>query len=1029
MRRTRFLQLFACCNNNKPMRNMNSPSLRPTLRGLVLALAVTALSSQVARAVPYASGVTKSGSTVSFILNQNAQGLVVLRDGANPVYPGTAAGPLSFDMTGYTSYQIIVTGNTAKAWSQYIPDGTDRNFEYAFGVSINKNPASTNFGKVYVSQSRDGTTGAGRFTKSGVFVVRADGVAEGGVMTGGVDWTAAGSSSPFKSTIGPDNHLYVSDFSNDRAYEFNDDLSVATRVIDDSNKTDVGLTTSQYVESLWVEGTQAGGDRVIYTLDSNYYDNARKGLIRYDLGANAAATAGDTGTEIIGPTYYTFYPRDVARDSNGNWYLNQYRATAGQAPAISKFDGSLSPPINTAVWETGNTYTYTYGLGLNEAGGTVAVGSSYDGTVWFFDMATGAFVESFGAGSAVRDEAFDVAGNMVTVDNFTEYARFWSPGGYTVATTRSDGTFALTKPSVNVSVTATTGTTSMDFSQPPGVFTFTRTGDTGVALPVGYTLTGTATNGAQYQLLSGTATFQAGSSSTDVLVTAKPYSPAGPTRSVTLTINNSNTYSPTAPASATVWIVDTNKPSIHIAVRDTQFYERTNDLARFTLTRWGDTNTYLSQVNVTYAGTAIEGTHYYGDTYATMSYGDETKDVFVHPICDGVLTGPMTVTATVAAAGDDSYTVGTPATSGAVTRVDADDLPETVLFADNFDTDSSANWTVRFASRNGIEDYTTRWAFDYSTEAIPPAPHSKFTSSTGLKMTVNKNEPTAGGAAGLNLYPKGKSFSGNYALRFDMYLKVGSAASTTEYALCGINHSGNQTIWLRGPSTANTPNDGVGGDWPYDGLWVSIEADASGADDYMFLSAPAVSPAGIWGPTTYASANASQFRGVFKSPPFFDGGVIGGSPANSDISGTPIWADVELSQIGNIVTLKINKTVILSYTNTVTANSGNIMIGYDYAYDSIMGADSSVYIDNLRVISLAAPTLTKIVNNAGNLEITFAANPADLPAQFTLQQSSPLPTGAYADTASTITALGGGNFKAVKAAGISPTFYRIRRLY
>ena len=41
-------------------------------------------------------------------------------------------------------------------------------------------------------------------------------------------------------------------------------------------------------------------------MDSNYSDNARKGLIRYDLGANATATSGDTGTQIIGPTYYTF---------------------------------------------------------------------------------------------------------------------------------------------------------------------------------------------------------------------------------------------------------------------------------------------------------------------------------------------------------------------------------------------------------------------------------------------------------------------------------------------------------------------------------------------------------------------------------------------------------------------------------------------------------------------------------------------------------------------------------------------------
>ena len=52
-----------------------------------------------------------------------------------------------------------------------------------------------------------------------------------------------------------------------------------------------------------MEGTQAAGNRKIYLVNGNYYDTARKGLIRYDLGANATATPGDTGTQIIGPTY------------------------------------------------------------------------------------------------------------------------------------------------------------------------------------------------------------------------------------------------------------------------------------------------------------------------------------------------------------------------------------------------------------------------------------------------------------------------------------------------------------------------------------------------------------------------------------------------------------------------------------------------------------------------------------------------------------------------------------------------------
>jgi len=272
---------------------------------------------------------------------------------------------------------------------------------------------------------------------SGIYMLRADGV-DAGWANGGVDWAAAGNSSPFKSTIGPDGHLYVTDFSNDLAYEFNNDLSVATPLIDASNKT-----SGQYVEGIHVEGTQAGGDRKIYLVDSHYLD-ARRGLIEYNLGGNATATASDTGTQYIGPDYFGFYPRDVARDSNGDWYMIQYRYDPNQAPAVSKFNDA-TPPINTAAWETDmSLYTGAYGMDINEDAGLVAYGQYYTGEVFLFDMATGAYVDSFDAGSRIRELAFDAAGNLVTGDNSVEWVRFWSPGGSWETVLGSDGTFSVT---------------------------------------------------------------------------------------------------------------------------------------------------------------------------------------------------------------------------------------------------------------------------------------------------------------------------------------------------------------------------------------------------------------------------------------------------------------------------------------------------------------------------------------------------------------------------------------------------------
>jgi hypothetical protein len=415
--------------------------MRSKFMAVLSAVAVLGLVS-VATAVPYASGVSKVGDDVSFILNQDAASVQVILDGgAQTLDLGTTAGQLNFNMAGYSSYQIKVRGNPSTEWSQYVPDGFDRSYYIPVGVSVNKDPLSPYFGRVYVSNGGGGTTtDHGRNTPRAIYMLRADGVAAGS-GSGGITWPSTGTA-PFKSTIGPDGHLYVVNWSQDLAYELTGDLSVGTQLIDASNRT-----ANQYVEGIHVEGTQAGGDRKIYLVNDNYLDPARKGIIRYDLGGNATAATGDTGTQMIGPDYFGgYYPMDVARDSAGDWYVSQHRSDPTQAAAVSKFDGSLPEPINTALWATPKAAPYNggYCLDINEAAGYVAYGNYYDGWVHMFDMDDGSYIGGFDAGSRMRELAFDAAGNLVTVDNLAEYARFWSPGGEWETVFGSDGTFSVT---------------------------------------------------------------------------------------------------------------------------------------------------------------------------------------------------------------------------------------------------------------------------------------------------------------------------------------------------------------------------------------------------------------------------------------------------------------------------------------------------------------------------------------------------------------------------------------------------------
>ena len=407
----------------------------------------------------YASGLVQTGvSSLSYILNEDANtgvAMQVWQVGGGMVHSENLGGQTkgthnwAWNGTGYVpgnSYKIkiVASDDGYGGWTKISVDSTPTSFYSPLGVSVNKMQSSASFGKIYVSSATAGTTVFGRACQDGIYVLNAD-ATEVGFATGGKDWGAAGTSSPFKSTIGPDGHLYVADFSNDLIWEFNNDLSVATQIIDGSNKT-----ANQWVESIHVSGMQAGGDRSIYLVDSNYNDVARKGLIKYDLGGNATATPGDTGTQYIGPGYFTFYPRDVARDSAGDWYMCQYRSDPTQAPAISKFT-DVPPyelPINTAQWETAKVAPYNgaYGIDIYEPYGWVAYGNYYDGFVRIFNMADGSYVGGFDAGNRMREVAFDAAGNIVTVDNSTEWMRVWSPGSGTNSFT-TESWFAIPEPS------------------------------------------------------------------------------------------------------------------------------------------------------------------------------------------------------------------------------------------------------------------------------------------------------------------------------------------------------------------------------------------------------------------------------------------------------------------------------------------------------------------------------------------------------------------------------------------------------
>ncbi len=308
-----------------------------------------------------------------------------------------------------------------------------------------------------------------------------------------------------------------------------------------------------------------------------------------------------------------------------------------------------------------------------------------------------------------------------------------------------------------------------------------------------------------------------------------------------------------------------------------------------------------------------------------------------------------------------SYTVIVTNLSGSLTsrpailRVNTDVHP--VLFSDNFETNSSANWNLFWGAADNVPDYTVDWAYNYGVIPytfnginilIPPAPNSPDGSSSGVRFTVNNNDSDAATAA-VNIYPKGKSFSGNFALKFDLWINYpgnsGGINSTgsTEYAMCGIDHTGTEVNWAA-PSAASS-----------DGIWFANDGEGGSATtDYRgYVGNPSgvptdLTPGGTSG-LIASNHTATLFQNLFPASRFETPGAPGKN-----------WVQVELRQTNNTIVWIMDGTVIAQRVNTSSFTAGDIMIGYMDPFSSIANPTNAAFVlfDNVRVEDLSVPALT-----------------------------------------------------------------------
>ena len=510
-----------------------------SLRSLSLAFLLTIglYEPTASHAAPYASAVTNDNGTIRFVLNESADSVKVLFDAGSSTNDLGAlpAGLNSFALNTATNFEIVVKKASAAGFMMNsgtnavaLQISSDSNYNLHFygprGVTVNRNPRSPYFGRVYVANGVPGTTTSNNVSRpcgDGIYMLNADGSDATGqgdtARSGGLDFSQS-SNSPWRIKVGPDDNLYITDWSDatGNLYVMDPDATAGQYVLKQLNGTSpaakipVGTGNNHgSVTAVHVEGSLATSNLVVYTIDEDLQTNKTSTatnnintLWRYDVGAGPLPYNSDP-VKVWQPTSIdgistSSQVMDVERGTNGYFYVVTSRSSGqAQAGLVVRSANGATRLFNSYNVST-NITTNTFDI-LNNANAVavspdhkyVAVARS-DGRSWVVPMTNGIpdmsrrfWLSTYGAISTTRAIVFDAANNLYLVNNGTEVLRVFSPGGTTIATTANDAT-------------GTNGTFNI-VTFDPGISSQPKSVSTNAGVSVTFRVTATGTTNFTYQ--------------------------------------------------------------------------------------------------------------------------------------------------------------------------------------------------------------------------------------------------------------------------------------------------------------------------------------------------------------------------------------------------------------------------------------------------------------------------------------------------------------------------------------------------
>ncbi|GEM_PF-5122968 len=447
---------------------------------ILLLLSLTSISN----AHPYASGITNATGTISFILNESADDVRVAFDNGsitNDLGPLTK-GLNNFALLTHTNFSIIVQKSGNSLPTQISVDGSATlQFPNPRGVAVNANPKSRFFGRIYADNSTPGNSGSA--TKGrGVYVMNADAsdaLGKGTNAAGAVFVIDA--NSPYRVGVGPDDRVYVGDFSasGSTIWAFDPDFKISTNQLL-AVKGDSGITAGYHgrISSAPCVLGSLSNNLVIYDADGGLPPQYNS-IKQYNIGGAALPYSnGPVQLGCIGLCTISNLNTDLARGADGKLFGNINRVNYG-APNLSVFDTNGTTVLWDSLTAAGGVINVGPDLLFDARSVSISPDDAYvavmhtDNHISVLRLTNGVpdasslfVITNLSATTVGRSIAWDAADNIYAISSGQGLLRLYSLGLTTTAITRNDasgtnGSFQLilgpSPPAVWVQPQSTSG--------------------------------------------------------------------------------------------------------------------------------------------------------------------------------------------------------------------------------------------------------------------------------------------------------------------------------------------------------------------------------------------------------------------------------------------------------------------------------------------------------------------------------------------------------------------------------------------